>query len=173
MFAHPGSEGYWLLRTIDWELGSSGRVDPPCHKTIASCLDVLQINGRWTVTMIGWVINALFMRCVGVRGAAVGVVAPMGVAIQVTGLSYLVGGFTGRSVWLPLVSRWAWLWCRQISVRGLTVVCPGGFGIWYKCRAMAGSSSLDTAPVTGSLLFTAPVCRLTVYCAAGLSWCVC
>ena len=30
--------GCW--RTIDWELGSSGRVDTPCHKTLSSCLDV-------------------------------------------------------------------------------------------------------------------------------------
>ena len=37
-------------------------------------------------------------------------------------------------------------------------VVPGS-GI---CRAIAGSSSLDTAPVTGSLLFTAPVCCLIV-----------
>ena len=74
-------------------------------------------------------------------------------------------------MWLPLVMRWAWLWCRQISARGLTVVCPGGLGIGYKCRAVAGSSSLDTAPVTGSLLFNAPVCRITVDCAAGLPCC--
>ena len=38
--------------------------------------------------------------------------------------------------------------------------------------AVAGSSSLDTAPVTGSLLFNAPVFRLTVYCAAGLPYCM-
>ena len=78
----------------------------------------------------------------------------------------------GRSVWLPLVMRWAWLWCQQISARGLTVVCPGGLGIGYKCCTVAGSSSLDTAPVTGLFLFNAPVCRLTVYCAAGLPCCV-
>ena len=38
---------------------------------------------------------------------------------------------------------------------------PGGFGIMYKHRAVAGRTSLDTAPVTGSLLFAAAVCRLT------------
>ena len=33
------------------------------------------------------------------------------------------------------------------------------------------SSSLDAAPVTGSLVFSAPVCCLAVYCAAGFySW---
>ena len=101
-------------RTINWELGSLGRVHtPPCHETLSSCLDVWQIKGRWKVTMIGWVINALFLRCVCVRGTAVGVVAPVGVTIHVTGLSDLVGGSTGRSVCL---------WCRQISARGLTVV---------------------------------------------------
>ena len=119
-------------RTIHWELGSSGRVEPPCHKTLSSCLDVWQIKSLWTDTMIHWDINALLLRCVSVRGAAVDVVAPMGVAIQVTGLSSLVGGFTGRSVWLPLVSRWAWLWCRQISACGLTVVSGSGINVaWW------------------------------------------
>ena len=67
--------GCW--RTIEWELGSSGSVHMPCHKTLSSYLDVWQI-GRWTVTMIGWVINNIFLRCVGVHGTAVGVVAPRG-----------------------------------------------------------------------------------------------
>ena len=78
------------------------------------------------------------------------------------------GGSTGCSGQLSLVMRWAWLWCRQISVRGLTVVCPGVLGIGHKGRAAAGSSSFDNVPVTGSLLFNAPLCHLTVYCAAGL-----
>ena len=69
-----------------------------------------------------------------------GVVAPVGVAIQVAGLSDLVGGSTGGSEWLSLMSRWAWLWCHKISTHRLTVVCPGGFGIGYKGRAIAGSS---------------------------------
>ena len=42
-------------------------------------------------------------------------------------------------------------------------------GIRYKSRALTGSSSLDDAPVTGSLLFYAPVCRFAVCCAAGIS----
>ena len=96
----------------------------------------------------------------------------MGVAIRVTGLSDLVGGSMGRSEWLSLMSRRVWLWCQQISVRGITVICPGVFGIGYKGRALARSSSLDTAPVTGSLLFNAPVCRHAVNCAAGFSSCV-
>ena len=42
----------------------------------------------------------------------------------------------------------------------------------YKCRAVAGSSSLDTAPVTGSLLYAAAVCRLTGSRAAVFCLCV-
>ena len=127
--------GCW--RTIDSELAYSGRVNSPCNNTLSSRLDVWQIKGWWTDTMIDWGMDALFLWCVGVYRAAVGVVTPVGVTIQVTGLSSLGGGFTGRSVWLSQVMRWAWLWCRQISVRGLTVVCPGGLGIEYKCRAVA------------------------------------
>ena len=119
-----------------------------------------------------WVVSVLFLQCVGVRGTPVGVVAPVGVTIRVTGLSDLVGSSTGRSEWLSLMSRWAWLWCHQISACRITVICPGVFGIGYKGRALTGSSSLDTAPVTGSLLFNAPVCHLAVYCAAGFSSCV-
>ena len=49
------------------------------------------------------------------------------------------------------------------------VICPCAVGIRYKSCALAGSSSFDVAPVTGSLLFYAPVCRLTVFCAVGFS----
>ena len=51
-----------------------------------------------------------------------------------------------------------------VSARGLTVACHGGLGIGCKCCAVAGSSSLDTAPVIGSLLFNAHVCRLSLLC---------
>ena len=125
-----------------------------------------------TDAIVGWDINALLLLCVGVREAAVGVVAPVGVAIQVTWLSSLVGSFSGHSVWLPLVSRWAWLWCHPNGAHGHPVVCSGGFGIVYKCCAVAGSSSLDTVPVTGSLRFAASVRRLIVSQAAGFRWCV-
>ena len=42
----------------------------------------------------------------------------------------------------------------------------------YKCRAVAESSSLDTAPVTRSLLFATPIRHLTVSQAAGFRLCV-
>ena len=87
--------GCW--RTIDWELGSVGRVHAPCHEALSFCVDVGQIKSRWMVIMPSWVIDALFLQCVGTCGTTVSVVAPVGVAIQVTGLPALVGGSTGRS----------------------------------------------------------------------------
>ena len=48
-------------------------------------------------------------------------------------------------------------------------LCPGVVRIEYKRRALAGSSSLDAAPVNGSLLFYAPVCCLAEGCAAEMS----
>ena len=54
-------------------------------------------------------------------------------------------------------------------MRGAVVVCPGVVRIEYKRRVLGGSSSLDAAPVTGSLLFYAPVCCLAEGCAAEVS----
>ena len=53
-----------------------------------------------------------------------------------------------------------------MRVCGAVVVCPGGVRIVYIRRALTGSSSTDVAPVTGSLVFCAPVCYIAVYCAA-------
>ena len=103
--------GCW--RTIDWELGSLGRVHAPCHEALSFCLDVGRIKSRWTVIMLSWFIDALFLQCVGARRTTVSVVALVGVAIQVTGLSDLVGGSTGHSEWMLLMSWWAWLWCSR------------------------------------------------------------
>ena len=80
-----------------------------------------------------------------------------------------VGGPLRCSDWLVLLSQWAWLYDRRMSVCGAVVVCPGVVRIEYKRHPLAGSSSLDAAPVTGSLLFYAPVCCLTEGCAAKVS----
>ena len=51
---------------------------------------------------------------------------------------------------------------------------PVGCSDWLSVRGAVvgtGSSSLDAAPVTGSLVFSVPVYCLAVYCAAGFySW---
>ena len=160
-------------RTIERELVSSGSFIPSSHVSLSSCLDVSRIKHLWTDSIVGWVITALLRLCVDVREAAihVGVVAPVGVTIQVTWLPSLVGGFSGHSVWLQLVSRWAWLWCHTIGARGHTTTCSCRFGVIYKCHVVAQSSSLDTAPLTRSLLFAAPERRLTVSQAAVFRLC--
>ena len=143
-----------------------------CHAVLSFCLDVKQIKGRGTVIIPAGLLT--FYSCsVSVCAGPLWVSLPLWEPrILVTELSDLVGDSMGRSEWLSLMSRWAWLWCHRISARGITVICHGPFGIEYKGRALTGSSSLDTAPVTDSLLFNAPVCRLAVCCAAGFSSCV-
>ena len=54
-----------------------------------------------------WVVNVLFRQCVSVCGTPVGLVAHVGAAILVTGLSDLVGSSMVCSEWLSLMSRWA------------------------------------------------------------------
>ena len=56
-----------------------------------------------------------------------------------------------------------------MSVRSPVVIFPGGVRIGYSRRALTKSSSLDATPVTGSLLFYAPVCCLDVCCTADFS----
>ena len=159
-------------RTIVWELGSLGRVYSSCYAALSFYLDVWQIKGMEMFIGPRWADDILSLQGVSVRGTPVGVIAPVEDAILVIGLSDRVGGSMGRSEWLLLVSRWAWLWCHQISACGAAVVCPGVVGIGYKGRTLTGSSSLDVTPVTGSLLFYSPVCRLAVCCATGFSSCV-
>ena len=69
---------------------------------------------------------------------SVGVIAPGMLPILVIGLLDCVGGPLGCSDWLGRLSWWAWL------------------------AGHRRSSSLDAAPVTGSLLYYAPVALLCV-----------
>ena len=101
--------------------------------------------------------NNRVQRCACARGPSLGVLSAGRIATTVIGLSDGGGGPLGCSDWR--------------SVRGAVVVCPGGVRIIYIRRARTGSSSLDAAPVTGSLAFSAPVYCLAVYCAVGFySW---
>ena len=157
--------GGW--RTIVWELGSLGRVLPFCYTALSFGIDVWRIKGLETVIGPRWADDIPSLQ--GVCGTSVSVIAPVEARILVIGLSDRVGGSMGHSEWLLLMTRWAWLWCHRISVRGAAVTCPCVVGIEYKSRALTGSFSLDATPVTGSLLFYAPVCCLAVCYAAGFS----
>ena len=110
-----------------------------------------------------------FLLCACGRVTSVGVIAPGMLPIQVIGLLDCVGGPLGCSDWLGRLSWWAWIAGRRMSMCGADVVCPRVVRIEYIRPALAGSSSLDAAPVTGSLLFYSPVCCLAVCCAADIS----
>ena len=62
----------------------------------------------------------------------------------------------------------AWLEDGPERVRSAVVFSPGGVRIAYIRSEPSGSSSIDAAPVTGSLLFYAPVCCFAVCDAAEL-----
>ena len=102
--------------------------------------------------------NDKFQRCVCVRGSSLGGLSAGRITSMVIGRFCCEGGPVGCSDCL-------WVCCA-------VVVCPGGVRIVYIRRALTGSSSTDAAPVTGSLVFLAPVCCLVVYCAAGFYLCL-
>ena len=55
----------------------------------------------------------------------------------------------------------------ECARRGCRLPWGSHGGIIYIRKARTGSSSIDAAPVTGSLVVSAPVYCLAVYCAAG------
>ena len=107
-----------------------------------------QIKALQVVVMPDGSDNNRFQRCACVHGTSLGVLSAGRITSMVIGLFDCGGGPVGCSDWL--------------SVRGVVVVCPGGVRIIYIRRARTGSSSLDAAPVTESLVLSSPV-----YCICG------
>ena len=95
-----------------------------------------------------------------------GVVLPGIMPILVIELLGCVGSPLGRSDWLNWLSWEAWLADGPMCVHSAVAFFPGGVRIVYTRSEPAGSSSIDAAPVTGSLLFYAPVCCFAVCGAA-------
>ena len=153
-------------RTITWESGCLESINPPCDVDRFFGRDEWQIKELEVVVMPGGGDDIRFLLCACGRGTSVGVIAPGMLQILVIGLLDCVGGPLGCSDWLGRLSWWAWLAGRRMSERGAVVVCPGVVRIEYIRHVLAGSSALDAAPVTGSLLFYAPVCCLAVCCCA-------
>ena len=80
------------------------------------------------------------------------------------------GSLLGRSDWLYRFSWQAWLPDGPGCVRAQRCgFLPRGVSIVHIRSEPAGSSSIDAAPVTGSLLFYSPVCCFAVCGAAELS----
>ena len=147
-------------RTITWELGCLGSINPPCDVDRFFDREEWQIKDLEAVVTPSGGDDVRFLLCACVRRTSVGVISPEMLPILVIGLLDCVGGPLGCSDWLCRLSWWAWLAGRRMSVCGAVVVCPGVVvRIEYIRHALAGSSSLDAAPVTGSLLFYAPVRR--------------
>ena len=134
--------------------------------------DIAKIKGFRGCTVVGCDVRVVPLLRFTTRVAGMGVAASVGAVIHVTVLSYMEGGLLGRSVWLLQVSQWAGLQAPPIGMRGSTVVCFGRIGIPYKYPVFAGRDSLDNKPVTGSLHFAAPGCRLAEFTAEGLVLCV-
>ena len=154
-------------RTITWELGCLGSIHPTYYVTRFFCRNVWQIKDLEAIVMPGEADDIQFLLSACERATSVGVIAPGMLLILVVGLLDCVGGPLRCSGWLALMSRWVWLHCRRMSVRGAVVVCPGVVRIEYKRHALAGSSSLDAAPVTGSLLLYVCVSGASCSCSAG------
>ena len=127
-------------RTIEWEVVSVASVISPCCVGFSPCLDVSRIKRLLTDAFIGRVITALLRPGVGGRETVLGIIAPARVTIQVMCPSSL-GGRGG----VGLVSRWEWLWCYLINVRGHIVACFCRLRIVYKCRVVA--------PMQGEIVF--------------------
>ena len=147
--------GYWLA--ITWELRFLGSINPPCDVDRFCGRDEWQIKELEVVVTPSGGNDIRFQQCACARETSVSVISAGMLPILVIGLSDCVGGPLGCSDWLVRLSWWAWLASRRMSVRSAVVVYPGGVRIVYIRRALTGSSSLDAAPVTGSLLFYAPV----------------
>ena len=109
-----------------------------------------------------------FLLCASERATSVGVIPPGMTQILMIGLLDCGGGLLGYTDWLYRSSGQAWLEDGPERVRSAVVFFPRGVRIMYIRSEPSGSSSIDAAPVTGSLLFYAPVCCFAVCGAAGL-----
>ena len=117
-----------------------------------------QINELEVVMMTAGNDDNRLQWCACVRRTSLGVLSAGRIPIMVIGWIGYGGGPVGCSDWL--------------RVRGAVVVWPGGVRIGYIRRAPLERSSTDAAQVTGSLVFSALLNCLDVYCAAELALCL-
>ena len=141
--------GSRYCRTITWELGCLRSLLQPCDVDLLCAKMIRQIKERND--------NNRLQRCTGVRGTSLGVLSAGGIPIRVIGRFGCGRGSVGCSDWL--------------RVCGAVIISPGGVRIGYIRRAMCGRFSTDAKPVTGSLVFFAPLDCLNVSCAAECASC--
>ena len=116
-----------------------------------------QIKGSVMVVMTDRNDNNRLQWCACVRGTLLGVLSAGRIPIILIGRISCGGGPVDCSDWM--------------RVRGVVDFSPGGIRIGYIRRALCGRSSTDAAPVTVSLVFSALLDCLDVYCAAEFASC--
>ena len=105
-------------QTITWELGCLGSIDPTYYVTRFFCRNVWQIKDLEAVATPGGTDDVQFLLSACERGTSVGVITPGMLPILMIGLLDYVGDPLRCSDWLALMSRWVWLDCGRMSVRG-------------------------------------------------------
>ena len=139
-------------RTITWELGYLCSLYTPCDVD-RLCTNMTQEIKEYKVDVVAQMTvgndNDSLQWCAYVRGTSMGVLSAGRIPIMMIGRFGCGGGPVGCSNWL--------------RVRGTVVISPGGVRIGYVRRALCGRSSTDAAPVTGSLVFSAPLDCFDVY----------
>ena len=116
-----------------------------------------QIKGSVVVVMTDRDDNNRLQQCAFVRGTSLGVLSAGRIPIMVINRIGCGGGPVDCSDWM--------------RVRSAVDFLPGGVRISYIRKAQCGRSSTDAAPVTGSLVFSAQLDCLDVYCAAEFASC--
>ena len=165
-----GDEGMEVT-TLDGD--APGSYIPPWLSGLSSCLCIVVIKGSRVYAIVWCLLRAVPSVRFGTLVAMMDVTAAENNMIPMTTLSHLGGGGQlERSGWLPKVSQWAWLRALPMRAHQCTVMFFGNDRKPYMCPVYTWGTSLETALVTGSLLFVAPGCRLADLSACEFAMCV-
>ena len=144
-------------RTITWEVGYLPRLHPPCDVDRLCDYLAWQIKGHVVLIRTDRDENNSPQRCACTRGISLGVLSVGRILIMAIGWIDRGGGPMDCSDWT--------------RVSGAVDFSPGGVTIGYIRGALCDRSSTDAAPVTGSLVFSALLDSLDVYCTAEFALC--
>ena len=147
--------GYW--RTITWEGGYLQCLCPPCDVDRLCDYRTWQIKGPVVIIMLDRHADNSPQRCDCMRGTSLGVLSAGRIPLMVIGWIDCGGSPVDCS--------------DRTRVHSAVDFSPGGVGIGYIRGELWDRSSTDSAPVTGSLVFSALFGCLDVYCAAGFTSC--
>ena len=144
-------------RTITWEVGYLPRLHPPCDVDRLCDYMAWQIKGPVVLIRTDMDENNSPQRCACTRGTSLGVLSAGRILIMAIVRIDCGSGPRDCSDWT--------------RVRGVVDFSPGGVRIGYIREALCDRSSTDTAPVTRSLVFSALLDSLDIYCTAEFASC--